>query len=388
MATTSTKPFRCIQPLHVIGVALVIGVSAPSAYGSGSSRKYEVRTAPGYAFPNGANSYHFVDNDRVIFIGASPSEMSLANKHVYSVRVWNWRTNEIKTIDRTTYLGLCYDGQNVRFTAALDAQTVLIKHGALDNIQTVSTPRKDLIAASERGEYLHPFHCRMVTPEELGHEGRCRFPLRDGDGLLDIRGRACRDEEKLRLAELRKAGPQNGASNPLWEYERQLEDRPIYYFETPGGEPSAMPFRVHQFSIYPGLSYAKHAQVYVFKPWQPSIRQPSNVWPAGLPTQVYLISRGGRVETISLPYDERVSGSPFNVKLASPGLIALSINVTRTGDDSRSGAYLWRRGKLEQITQGVLHDVQVSPNGCHIAFDAEQRLSKRVVRRMNVAHLC
>lgn len=368
----------------------------PDAWANRVGERPHVRTAPGYAFPSGNNSYHFLDNDRIVFLGASEDELERAEReHVYAVRVWNWRTGEIASIDRANTLQLCFDGETLEFVTHNGKQTVVTKRGSIGKLETIERSREEgyVEAMAARGELRHGFYCGTYTWSTFGDEGLCKFPLRHGDGYLDATGRRCRQEEKLKMDSLKhRPSEKPGEPRPATQYEMSLRDRSVEYFSQPGSEPTLLPILVREVALYGnGIFYAPHAQTYVLRAAEAKSKRWEGSWPRGLPTPIYLLKRGGQVTIVNVPYDDRLSGTPLRAVLSRTGLVLHSVHITRSGDATNSGAYLLKDGQLRQLFTTVARQLQVSPNGCHIAIDSEHSKmgpAKQTIRRMNVIDVC
>src|SRR5688572_3246622 len=247
-------------------------------------------TAPGWSFPQPPSVY-FLDNDRLIYLGASDEEYDeLYAGDQFAVRVWNWRTGKAESIDRAVHMQLCYDGAHVRYYVG-SGETTVERFGPIGSLKEASFPSRHLRGHSlnDRGERTHLFHCREYKLAELGPEANCRILLRDGDGMLDATGRSCRETERKEQERLQSLPSQRSTGRtPLFEYEHQLSQRPAVYFASGNAQPVELPIVAQEIPRFGrGIKYVEFAQAYVIKANHPVGSDWSSPWPTGLPTPVY-----------------------------------------------------------------------------------------------------
>ena len=102
--------------------------------------------------------------------------------------------------------------------------------------------------------------------------------------------------------------------------------------------------------------------------------------PEGVPYPVYWLYRDGRLEKIlDLPWGPwRSRGSSWPVP-TKRGIVIISHNANpRNAADLRyAGLYLVTSGSVKKILTGWIQATAVSPNGCWLAFDVADRISRR-----------
>lgn len=352
-------------------------------------------TAPGWSFPN-PPSVFWIDNDRLIYLGGSEEEYDeLIAKRLFAVRIWNWRTGEAVSFDRAAVESLCYDGNEVRYIVQR-GDIVVERYGGLSALQTRALERKEHFGAglNKRGEARHRFYCRTYKTAALGPEGNCRIPLRDGDGILDATGRACRQaerEERDRLKALPHSNPK--AASPDFRFDQQLLDRPAAYFTSAAADPTLLPIASREVHISGwGIRYSEFAQAYTFRADRSTVLPWTGSWPEGVPIPFYLLRRGGVIEKSLIPYDERLQGAPADAQLSRRGLVLLSTRVQSIPEPGDAGVYLQRTSGMPiKIFSAISDEIRVSPDGCRVAihsafFPPQGR--KNVRGRMNVLDLC
>lgn len=313
-----------------LGVAAVAALgwylfaTPPAKEARKSSNLLPYVTAPGWSFPN-QPSIFFLDNDRVIYLGGSEEEYDeLIEKRLFAVRIWNWRTGEAVSFDRAALEKLCYDGKEVRYIVQM-GDVVVERYGSLDALREQTLDRKEHYGEglNKRGEERHRFYCRTYKKADLGPEANCRIPLREGDGILDATGRACREaerEEQKRLAALPRPDPKSVTL--AFQFDQQLLDRPASYFSDASAEATPLPIvarEIHRFGwkIY----YSDFAKAYAFRANESTQRPWMGSWPEGVPIPFYILRRGGSVEKLLIPYDDRLQGAPADAQLSQRGLV-------------------------------------------------------------------
>ena len=378
----------------VAGWYLVAGTPAKEAKKSSNLLPYV--TAPGWSFPN-QPSIFFLDNDRVIYLGGSEQEYDeLIEKRLFAVRIWNWRTGEARSFDRAVFEKLCFDGREVRYIVQR-GDIVVQRSGPLDNLRDDARPKEEfyLDALERRGEQDHRFYCRTYKKSELGPEANCRIRLRDGDGILDATGRFCRQAEQNEYARL-KALPQPEARTVSadFQYEQQLLSSAASYFTDASSDAILLPIKSREISRFGWkIHYADFVQAYTFRANQ-SAEHPGagSTWPEGVAIPFYILRRGGAVERLLIPYDDRLQGAPADAQLSQRGLVLLSTRVRRFPEPGDAGIYLQRKsGTPVKIFSAISEEFRVSPDGCRVAihsafFPTTGR--KNVRGRMHVLDLC
>ena len=350
-------------------------------------------TAPGYMFPH---TIHWIDDDNILYLGGSAEEYEeLWTKRLFSVRIWNWRTGEVRDVDRAASEHICFDGDVVRYAVQL-GDVVVYRQGPLGATSDVSFQKEELTgeAQAKRGERRHPFYCREYKLGPLGPEANCRIPLRDGDGLLDATGRRCRPAERSELERLKQLDIKDPSSIArAFSYQQELLSRPVEYFTNATAEPIRLPLAAREltWSGY-GIHYSWFSDAYVVRAMETATFNPRGHWPEGVPVPFYVIQRGGSVRRYEIPWDMRLGGKPADAQLTRTGLILLSSAIRRSPGPGDAGLYLQKSdGKAIRIFSAVSQEMRVSPNGCYVAVHSEHMpkgYPRNVRGRLSVLEVC
>ena len=344
------------------------------AFGEWRGYGYPVKEAPGY-FEFSSWRAYWLDNERLLYGGHSDQEYEQRSRTVptfrhYSLRIWNVNFNTVEHLDEAQG-GICYFGGYLRYETKRSSDEVVAKEGTLGNLVEVHHPMSYFSAAAqrERDEHRHFFNCRTYRYADLGPEAICLTPLLENDGILDATGGRCKPRtlEQLRvIRETDQPGTTRGVAEE--QFLRKLKENPVIYYRTIGSEPVALPIK----STEGGPSrYSDWSHQYVVIGYQR---------PKGLPRPIYLISRGGKVAQVDLPWEDWHWGDVNEALPTKRGLL-VKLHRSRSYDDvGHAGLYLIQDGALRQVLRAFVTTLSVAPDGCKVAIGIEEKTPRHFAK--------
>jgi hypothetical protein len=309
-----------------------------------------VRTAPvgivdsGYWSTNVSldKNIYWLDEDRVIFAGYLPRSYEQRNDEMQALSkgIFIWDTRDGSTTRYADIYGyLCHHKGYVSYLSRITDRHVVFRDGLLGQERETLSPG----AAQERS-LLSPLNCRLPRGTRpvlaRGHEP---FALLDGHGYLDLKDRY--------------GGAPVDAEQPVLLYR-------------PGTEaPVALPITRIEVDVN-RIRYFEFNDSYLL--WGANPRGPAPVkpkpWPPGIPRPVYLLTPGGEVTRIEIPYVAWMADGEFDLVPTKAGLILVSHNMLENRRSGGAAAYLVTGNTLTAVLPGYIEYMAVSPGGCKVAF--------------------
>jgi hypothetical protein len=358
-----------------------------------------MREAPGFYSLVGGQSWdqrlYWLDNDTVLFAGYDEHALT-SGKATTTLRTWNWRTNAIGNIDvleETRGGQLCYAEGYARYLSPGSADDeVIIKEGPIGRATERRLSRNDpfffIDRRSRTVEQLNPFTCRWYLPTDFGPEGKCLYPLRDGDGLVDFSGRNCRPEIQKRWREANELPD----SASIWAERRRIEADlarvSAVWYRSPQEPPIEMSVNAGELPFHTGgLRFSAWSHEYVIAAGRPRLgRLNSGNWPEGEPRRIYSLSPGGKVIARDMPYAEVNRGEVVTATSSKAGLIIVNAR-SFPGSREGPGAYLVQASRLVRVVPGHIDAVEVSPDGCRLAASVQVG-ERRYAAKVRAVDLC
>src|SRR4029453_8938657 len=96
-------------------------------------------------------------------------------------------------------------------------------------------------------------------------------------------------------------------------------------------------------------------------------RAPGSIWPKGQSRPIYLLSRGGSVKRVDMPYTSWNDGEMAAAVLTRVGVLVVSYALGRNSEVGHAGIYRIVDRNLEPVLRGYVIGLAVSPNGCKLA---------------------
>lgn len=292
--------------------------------------------------PGGLPSIHWMDNERVIFMGVDPQITELREGDGLRVPkpalyIWNHRTNALtRYADLSDASSFCYADGYIRYNFRRDGKSVL---------------RKGFIGKEEELVFEGPFPsepniavnaltCKEYDRRELPSFGvGTAYPLKEGHGYLGAKGK-------------------DAAGNPV-----------LMYFAS--GRHMGIPIPVRK-SWSP--TYSEYFKSYVFQSMDSQ-------------TKLWTLKLDGSVQEVDVPSGLWTSGT-VKYGLTREGVFMMSHSAAtetrRVFRDENRGGFLVNGGKVERIATGYISGFAVSPDGCKVAMGIGLVEGRAVVQVIDV----
>lgn len=324
------NPSHVLRLVVLVAAALFCSVCA-SGFISGSAYALGARSASqdindsGYVGRTSrAPDIHWLDNDRIIFLGYKPGEFRIENDQKMpraEIMVWNTATGQLnKHADVTTDSWLC----------------------------------------SSRGYVNYGHFQRSVRYARSGEFGKERETRENGrrpqDEPLELSPVSCRDFDPTELRKRYGANPISLRGQD--EYlDRTHGGDTMRYFPGGGRSPvslTTIPTR----SVDTTPRYSAHADKYVFQ----ERRSTSG---ADIPHNVWLLDRRGAVTHAAISTGPWMAGAVEALPVV-PGLVMMTTAIAIGRGVGAAGIYLVEGGKPRRLLAGVPYGMSVSPDGCKV----------------------
>jgi hypothetical protein len=392
------KPAKS-QRIHVVWIApiaVLVAVIAGSAaenccqlfshaaesWGERKAPQRVFKEAPGYfeyAQP-GSWRIYWVDNDRILYAGHSEEQFEerLANpsRYYYTLRIWNVKTGSVQDVD-VAEGGHCYFEGYLEYEVKRTATQQWVKSISMNGTaRNADSAIAWLHKARQPDERNHIANCKTYRDRDLGPEGACITPLLDDDGYVDATGGRCKAETVERFNQIR-LGPIQAASAAQTALIAQLGEMPITYFPKLEGAGLALPIKSREIHFAAAHTrYVEWSRQYVSVADAPKDTPWRGEWPINTPRPVYLISRGGNVERVDIPWTTSTKASVLAAVPTRRGMVVANGQEAAFEDPGAAGLYLVQKNDLHRIRRGFIVVTSVSPNGCEVAFAQEFRGAK------------
>jgi hypothetical protein len=356
-----------------------------------SKEPYPRWEAPGvYGATTGARNIYWIDNERVLYVGRGEDEP----QDRATLRIWTPATGKIEVLGPAKG-EVCYFRGYVSYVESNQGVVFAVREGELggrlDTIPDSSARYKDLYS---KGFRLHPINCRYYQSKDLAPGENCKKPLLPGDGYLEVQGGRCEAANQERIANLRRPGPQDEAAREgLNRMDVELARQPVRFFPEQG-QPLALPIEANEFhSSGPRYEYLEWKGLYQF-PQGRGKDQPINLtgeWPADQDYVVYLFSRTGTLERVSIPLREHFLMAPAGVAVTRAGLVSMLPGTTVDKRTAHFGLALYEARKPTILDDGLTDEMAPSPDGCRVAYSrrtGEATKTDPVVKRVRAIDLC
>lgn len=349
---------------------------------------YPIKEAPGYGDYGSRRDIYWLDNDRVLFGGHTEEDFRrrftpYRTERTYSLLIWNVRTNDLQKVDDTVGGDCYFDGYLTYDTQITDAE-VVSKEGPLNQLTVVRRPRQSGWPKGEGPDY---FGCGTYRYADLGVQANCLAPLVNGDGFIDATGGACRPEIAQPLRKLRQSEePSTERTMAINRIESELRERPVLYYRAPDATPVPLPIKSKEAS-FRSARYAAWSRQYVVIASVPKEGPVLGYWPDGLPRPIYLISAGGVVDRVDIPWTKEHRGKLVRALPTHRGIVVISNVIATFEDPGDAGLYLLKDSALVRMVRGLITNVAVAPDGCKVAFGIE-KTRPRQFTKLAVIDVC
>lgn len=355
---------------------------------------YPTTVAPVYLNPGRVPRLFWLDNDRVLFIGHTEEEYkrrgfaSYGMGYTYSLLIWNVRSNTVQKLNDTVG-GECYFDGFLTYRTQVTADEIVSKQGPIDRLVETRLRAKWSIRDLPDGEGASIFGCGTYRFAEQGPQGNCLVPLVRGDGFIDPTGGRCAPEAVERMRGIREsAAPERERQIAMTRAEQEFSERPVLYYRTLDSDPIALPIKSKEANLVPMPSrYAEWSRQYVVIADQPKDQQWLGSWPDKLAHPIYLISAGGIVQRIDMPW---TPGNRGELRYAMPTRVGMAIvndNIALRGGVGDAGLYLVKDGRLTRVARAYVTNLSVAPDGCNVAFGTES-LEPPSTGRLRLVDVC
>jgi len=339
----------CASALRVAFIALVAAVCHLGAATCFASAATAVAKDSGWATRAGLRShFSWLDNQRIIFVGAEHQTIDEGEGKagIYQLAVWNPLAGTVSRVaELSARSSLCVAGSYVRYQIERDG-VWFVRYGEFGHTNEaeldVQAFRDGILAVS-------PVSCREYNPKLLRKRyGNWSLPLTEPGEYLD-----------------KTAG----------DYAQ-----PMRYFPSDGSDAIALTgIPTRAVDRTPRYSYFK--QAYVFQ----EIRRQSG---SNIPHRVWLLTKDGNVEEITLPAGPWMAGS-VGAMPARSGWVMWSHALDVGRGHGAAGIYLLRQGGAVRLMTGYPHGLAVSPDGCKVAASIETERVARVSQpRLWMVDMC
>jgi hypothetical protein len=369
-------------------VLLLIAIAATALASCEKGMRYPVKVAPvSPVYPAFMDrSVYWIDDDTVLYTGVY-GDIRSTPPPPHKLVAWNVRDNSVREIGdiSSRYGHICFADGYVRFVTAIDGDDLILKEGPLNALSTRRIRQDEFgdDAARKRGEVPTPFSCHYPKRADVGPRADCLIPLREGDGFLDYTGGNCKEGTRERRREIAKA-PDWQMSRLHLELDTELRAQPVVYLPATSGPEIQLPIKAGEVGARV-INHVSWGNAYVIKA-DDAVSRVMGAWPKGEPHPIYLLSQGGVIKRIDMPYTEWNRGDVAAALYTQVGMLVISHRVGRNGEVGDAGIYRIIDNKLESILPAYVLAIAVSPNGCDVSIVIQDL--KSLAFRMNVHDVC
>lgn len=329
----------------------------------------------------------WLDNERVMFEGYSRTPRVRAQeatntnieKNDEQLYIWNYKTGATKQYAKNAR-NVCYHNGQIRYVVAPVDEKPYVVRGPLGK------EKKELLPPPVTDGRIGIEYVRCEGSQEIYEEFARRTGIKHHHLLVLLEEHGVIDRgPSIRLIgqlgdpqfQVKLYPPQSKQGIDLYRVEngRKLPVRYMHFQND-----------VHGYGNY----YYPFANVYLF---HSAVREESphtyGNWPKGLPYPVRIFRPSGETETMKLPYISW--GAPVAVALTRKGIYMAGYSVLRDGaiDDRSGGFIVASNGTVTQLVQGITKSLEVSPDGCKVAFSLLPKNSEKLwAYEMKVVQLC
>jgi hypothetical protein len=260
--------------------------------------------------------------------------------------VWDTAENVVTPYEYTgSVRSFCFDKGYIRYLAKRD-DTTYVRQGRIgeerESILLPEPENRDFVVRA------NPFTCREYQDIDLPKtEGLGWSPLREEHGYWGFD--SSRDEKK-----------------------------PLLFLPREAGKPIALPIEAQEGRR---IDYSAYADAYVIS------RLAGLASLRDRPTRVWLLYPTGRVETIPIPKGPW-TGYGARYMPTRAGLIMTSRGLTAGSGPGAAGIYLVNGDRVEKVLAGLIEDLDVSMDGCKVAFSVDPYTSPRRRSRVKMIDVC
>jgi hypothetical protein len=225
---------------------------------------------------------------------------------------------------------------------------------------------KRLVVTREKGqetvrplvnpEWFNRFSCRYYEHKPQWDRGHASLPLLEGHGSLFFKD--------------------------------SRENNPILFF-FPNNE-TGVPLKIGTRQVWHNLvKYAPFKDAYLLSPIvyidpETGKEEPVGQWPKGKPVQVWWLTPDGKVTTENIPYMPLMRGGSRGFLPSREGIFIYSHKLDDIGKPGDAGGYLAQGDSVKKLITGLLENVSVSPDGCHVAFLHDPYTAEPFYKRVHV----
>jgi hypothetical protein len=311
--------------------------------------RYPSKDSGVLARSRGDTELHWLDNERIVFIGSKPGETRIENGRPFpksDLFVWNIRTGDIRRMaELSNRSRLCVSPGYVRYDFERDGVLYVrfVEFFATHEMEADVQAMKDGILA------VSPVSCREYNPKLLKR--------RYGDWALP----------------LLKPGEYLDKTSPHYV-------TPLRYFPEDGSDPIALP-KIPNRDVIAIPRYSEYLGKYVFD----ELRRRSGT---EFSQRVWLLDRKGNVEETVLPAGPWMAGS-VRAMPGQGGWVMSSHALDLKGGFGAAGIYLVESGQAIRLITGYSHAFAVSSDGCKVATSIEVKPREETARpRVWMIDLC
>lgn len=298
----------------------------------------------------------WLDNHTVVFYSeqraqAKPGDGSEGPSMIDAgYYLWDTETEKIaKYVKLEGAAKLCAQGSYVSFlrkSPTNETQWVVVTRA---NNQETVTPLVN-------PQWFNRFSCRYYDQKPDWDRGHASLPLFDGHGALYLKD--SRQNNRIMFFP-----PNSETSIALPIGTRQVWHNLVRY----------APFKT-AYLLYP-VAYIDP---------ETGIEEPVGPWPKGKPVQVWWLTPDGTVTTEEIPYMHFMRGGSRGFYPTRAGIFITSHMADEVGKPGDAGGYLAQGNRVQKLITGLLEDVSVSPDGCHVAFSHNPYTIEPLYKRIHV----
>lgn len=341
-----------VPPLAAVAVVAALAVPAQWV-GAQSMPAYRIVESGYYIDRIPPTVFGWADNERFVFKGVLPSERDQTELASPLIKIWDTAKNSV-----TPYKNLrhaCFKDRKIRYAEKGNEPEKSGKYvwwegplGKERRFEKANEPRTSDSEFRFATRPKSPFHCGLIFRDELDpptkDASRNFIVLRDGDGYLDI---------GTNLVGKRREEQEFGRKI-LW-----------YHPRVPQGKELNIPLAYDFGLTLP--RYSSFANNYVLVPSAPSAKTEK-----GGESIYYVLNPGSlTAERRSVPRFAPSGGfTQGRIEFGKVGVV-----FTGSGDPWHqwAGIYLFSDGKVTRIERGSMTDLNVSPDGCKVAYAIQTR---------------
>lgn len=333
---------------------------------TGQDQKFETKSSGlGFGKRIGVSPIYWLDNDRALFPGyANEKRIGPDGKEVWTppgIFIWDTKGNTyVRHADlQRGHWFLCFNRGFLGYSTDGDmrGEQKVIKAGMLGQEKELSrsVPWK-----------LHPELDQCDDPvAEIrpDHRGASVAHLRPQDGYIYV-------------------GPYRDDSPGIL----LRPDEPVHFFQAKKDDRLPLSILAKELDSNFKLSYSAYADRYIIVPGNARSRdmtKSDRSWPRGQPIPIYLLSPGGKLETIEIPYGTWYPAAAF---MTRRGLFWVSNDAPST-NSKQAGGWLLQDGKMTKLFEHLIDGAGVSPDGCKIAY-AYNDYNRSTTEFVHVIELC